>query len=195
VARIQTPQHVQDLQAEFKVREGFGLDLLETIQPVTLVGGQKVASSGYPRKSFGVISAGTGGAGTNIELALRCPAGRGIIILLESVSFDNVGGEVSARFDDGVAMTPISSTPTTKKFRDGRIEANIPDGILEVANPLSAAANGTFIGQYSCLAGDTVFVPVDVVLGDDSYYLIRNSADNAGLEVNFMWTEFLLEDR
>lgn len=195
MARIQTPQHVQELQAEFKVREPFGLELLETIQPTYSLGSQKVASTGYPRKAFGVISAGAGGVGTNIECALRCPGGVGIIIVLDHVSFDNVAGEISCRMTDGVAMATVSGVSAFKAYRDGRLTDSRPQGVLEIANPLTAAANGLFVGQYSTLADDTVRIDMDVILGSESYILFRNTTANAGLEINFNWTEFLLEDR
>lgn len=195
MARIQTPQHVQELQAEFKVREPFGLDLLETIQPTYQLGRQKIASVGYPKRCFAAVSAAAGGVGTQIECALECPAGRGILILLESASVENIGGRVTGRITDGVAMATVSSNPTTKAFQDGRVTASQPDGILAIANPLSAAPNGSFIGQYACLADDTLTIPYDVILGGGAYFLIRHSTSNAGLTVNFVWTEFLLEDR
>lgn len=195
MARIQTPQHVQELQAEFKVREQFGLELLETIQPTYSLGRQKIASTGYPRRCIGAVSAAAGGVGTNIECALRCPADVGIITLVESFSIVNLGAQASLRMDDDVAMDTISSTPTTKAFQDSRLAGNIPDTIMEIANPLTAAPNGAFVGLFSVLAGDTVQVPLNIVLGSNGYVLIRNETANSGMTVNFTWTEFLLEDR
>jgi len=196
MARIQTPQHVQELQAEFKVRDQFGLELLETIQPTYSLGIQKVASVGYPRKCFGIIEAGAGGVGTNIECALSCPTDIGIIILLETISVENLGGVVNARADDGGALATISAVGTSKHFRDTRINpVQRPDGVLNTLNPLTAAPNGTNVGAYSCLADDTLIIPVDVVLGGGGYFLLRNPTANAGLGVTFNWTEFLLEDR
>lgn len=196
MARIQTPQHVQELQAEFKVREQFALELIETIQPTYNLGIQKVASTGYPRKAFGIIEAGAGGVGTNIECALSCPSDIGIIILLESVSIENIGGVVNVRSDNGTALATISSTGTSKQFRDTRINpSQLPDGILTTQNPLTAAPNGRNVGAYSCLADDTVFIPLDVVLGSGGYCLVRNPTANVGLGITFNWIEFLLEDR
>jgi len=195
MARIQTPQHVQELQAEFKVREPFGLELLESIQPTYQLGRQKIASVGFPKRCFGAISGAAGGVGTNLELALECPAGRGIIILLESVSIENTNGRMTGRITDGVAMASVTSNPLTKAFQDGRTTDSLPDGIFNVANPLTAAPNGSFIGQYSCRTDETLILPFNVVLGGAAYFLMRHSSANVGATVNFMWTEFLLEDR
>jgi len=196
MARIQTPQHVQELQAEFKVREQFGLELLETIQPTYNLGLQKVASQGYPRKCFGVDNAAAGGAGTNVECALRCPADVGIIILLESVSITNIIGPCSLRADDGTPMASIVGTASTKQFRDTRINpAQQPDGVLETADPLTAAPNGNSVGLLEVLPDTRLDVVVDVVLGSGGYFLVRHEIANTALDVSFMWTEFLLEDR
>jgi len=77
MARIQTPQHVQELQAEFKVREQFGLELLETIQPTYSLGRQKIASTGYPRRCFGTIAAAAGGGRNQHRRIYPLPRGRG----------------------------------------------------------------------------------------------------------------------
>jgi len=195
MARIQTPQHVQELQAEFKVREPFGLELLETIQPTYQLGRQKIASTGYPKRCFGVTATGAGGVGTNRECALQCPADRGIVILLESFLIHNVAGIVSSRMDDGVAMATIDAVLTDKAFQDGRLADRIPDGILQAANPLTAAPNGRFIGQYSVAADNSLQINVNVILGGNSYFLIRENTANQALTVTWQWTEFLLEDR
>jgi len=196
MARIQTPQHVQELQAEFKVREAFGLELLETIQPTYALGLQKVASQGYPRKAFAFCAGAAGGVGTNVECIIRCPVNRGIILLLESWHVDNVGGEIQARADDGVLPTPIVGVQTFKQFRDTRVNpAVLPDAIIETSNPLTAAPNGQAIGQYTSIANDTLQVKADVVIGGGGYFLIRRSTANTALEVGFQWIEFLLEDR
>jgi len=199
MARIQTPQHGQELQAEFKIRETFGLELIETIQPTYQLGLQKVASEGYPRKAFGSDNAAAGGVGTNVECALRCPADIGIIILLETISITGpTAGSTLAtmRADDGAAMTPIVAAATTKQFRDTRINpAILPSGVLETANPLTAAPNGTHVGIITVLPDTTIVVKVDVVLGGGGYFLVRNGAVNAALDCDFTWTEFLLEDR
>jgi len=195
MARIQTPQTVQELQAEFKVREPFGLELLETIQPTYQLGRQKIASTGYPRDAFGVASAGAGGVGTNVECSIQCPANRGIVILVTSISFENLAGRVTLRMDDGTPATPSVVVSTTKAWQDGRLAGGIPDAILEIFNPLTAAPNGQFVGQYSGLADDTITIPLNVVLGGGSYILARDSTANSGNTVNFQWTEFLLEDR
>jgi len=196
MARIQTPQHVQELQAEFKVRSTFGLELLETVQPTYALGVQKVASQGYPRKAFGFCAGAAGGVGTNVECIIRCPEDIGIIILVEEFSFDNIGGEIQARADDGVLPTPIVGVQVNKQFRDTRINpAVLPDAIIETSNPLTAAPAGNPIGQYSVLADATQFIPVDCVLGGGGYFLVRSSTPNQALEIMFRWTEFLLEDR
>lgn len=195
MARIQTPQHVQELQAEFKVREQFGLELLETVQPTYQLGRQKIASTGYPRGCIGISNASAGGVGTNIENILTCPADRGIVILLEQVWVDDLAGRCTMRITDGVAPATISSTLASKTFRDGRLEGSIPDGILQVANPLSAAPNGRLITQAACLADDTKIFKPDIILGGGAYFLVRNNTSNGALSTTFLWTEFLLEDR
>lgn len=197
MARIQTPQHVQELQAEFKVRESFGLELIETIQPTYVLGSQKVASQGYPRKCFGACVGAAPGVGTNLECSLRCPPDVGIIILLETISISNLAGAVQLRASDGVAMTPIvAGAQLGKQFRDSRINpAQQPDGVLETSNPLTAAPNGTLISTAAVEADNTQLVTVNVVLGGTGYFLVRHLTANALMTVGFMWTEFLLEDR
>jgi len=195
VARIQTPQHVQELQAEFKVREPFGLELLETIQPTYSLGRQKIASTGYPRDCFGFITGAAGGVGTNVECALRCPAGTGIVVLLTKVLLVNVGASIDARADDGVAMASIVGQQTTKAFQDSRLAGGIPECILETANPLTAAPNGIGVGLYATPADVLEQIPLNVILGGNGYFLIRNRTANQAQTVNFEWTEFLLEDR
>jgi len=196
MARIQTPQHVQELQAEFKVREPFGLELLETIQPTVDVATQKVASQGYPRKCFGRLSVGAGGAGTNVECAIECPTDVGIVILLTKVNISDVGGTVELRAFSGTALGSTTGDSTQKHFRDSRINpAQRPDGALRGTDPLTAAPNGDRIALIEVPAGVTVFIEPDVILGGGGYWLVRQSTANAVLAVGFEWTEFLLEDR
>jgi len=195
MARIQTPQHVQELQAEFKVRQPFGLELLESIQPTYSLGRQKIASTGYPRNVIGFSSASAGGVGTNIECAVTCPADRGIVILLDEIWIEDITGKVTFRITDGVALATVSSEPITKAFRDGRLEGQIPDGILSIANPLSAAPNGAVVSQISIPADDTRIFKPDIILGGGAYFLVRQNTANVGMAITFMWTEFLLEDR
>jgi len=194
VARIQTPQHVQELQAEFKVREPFGLELLETIQPTYSLGRQKIASTGYPRKAMAVVSAGAGGVGTNIENIILCPSDVGIIVLLEEIWIENIGGRVTFRLTDGVAPATVSSTPNAARYRDGRLPGRA-QATFAIANPLTAAPNGEFVSQVACLADDTKIFPFDVILGAGDYFLTRQSTANAGMTTTFLWTEFLLADR
>jgi len=196
MARIQTPQHVQELQAEFKVREPFGLELLETIQPTYQLGLQKVASQGYPRKCMGIVIGAAGGVGTNTECAISCPSDIGIIILLESWSINHLNGNVTARADDGVAMATPATIQTTKAFRDTRINpAQLPDAILQDNDPLTAAPNGRQVGIYSVQTTDTNVFKVDAVIGGGGYFVIRRESSNTAMDVCFVWTEFLLEDR
>lgn len=194
MARIQTPQHVQELQATFKVREPFGLELLETIQPTYSLGAQKVASTGYPRNCFGVVVGAAGGVGTNVECALRCPADVGIVILLTKVLLINVAASIDANMTDGVAMTPIVDQQLGA-FQDGRLSGQLPVGIMETANPLTAAPNGFRVALYGTQADELVQIPLNVILGGDAYFLIRNRVANLAQTINFEWTEFLLEDR
>lgn len=198
MARIQTPQHVQELQGEFKVREPFGLELLETIQPTYSLGRQKVASTGFPKRAFGVVAAGAGGVGTNVEASLTCPADRGIVIVLNRWSITGLSAVtqvIEARITDNVAQATVSSVVANKAFQDGRIAPAIPDGILRTANPLTAAPNGQLVGVYNVLADDTLEIETNVILGGDAYFLLRDLTVNSPLTVNFHWTEFLLEDR
>jgi len=196
VARIQTPQHVQALQTEFKVRGPFGLELIETIQPVVLLGSQQVASEGYPRKAMGRLSAAAGGVGTNVEAVISCPADVGIILLLTRISFGDIGGFVELRADDGSALTDVTGSAIAKQFRDTRINpAQIPQGIIQGTDPLTAAPNGTKVAEIECPANVTVFVDPDVVIGGGGYFVIRQPTANTAVAVNFEWTEFLLEDR
>jgi len=194
MARIQTPQHVQELQAEFKVREQFGLELLETVQPVYSLGRQKVASLGYPRKCMGHVSV-TGGVGDHGELIITCPADVGIVINVDKIWVTDVAGEFGLRITDGVAPTDIVAASTNKAFRDGRIIDQLPDGILQSASPLAAAANGRRMAILENPAGETTQFDVDVILGGGAYFLLRNSTLNALITCAFLWTEFLLEDR
>ena len=197
MAKIQTPQHVQELTAEFKVREPFSVELLETIQPTYQLALQKVASQGYPRKCMGIVIGAAGGVGTNTECAITCPADVGIVILLESWSINHLNGNVTARVDDGVALASTVTVHGTKGFRDTRINpaAQLPDGILTDHDPLTAAPNGRQVGIYSVQTTDTNVFEVDTVIGGGGYFVIRRESANTAMDVCFMWTEFLLEDR
>jgi len=195
MARIQTPQHPQELQAEFKVRGPFGLELLETIQPTYQLGRQKIASVGYPLKAIGIVSGAAGGAGTNTEAVLTCPAELGIIILLEQILIRNTAGTVSLRIWQGDPLASVQTTFLRKAFRDTRIVDSLPQGIIQSAIPLTAAANGLQVGSISSVADDTVIIEPEVVLGSGGFFLVREDTADAALEVTFMWTEFLLEDR
>jgi len=195
MARIQTPQTVQEVQAEFKIRESFGLEMLETIQPTYDVGRGKVASTGYPRKAVGLCSGAAGGVGTNLECTLICPADIGLVIVLERIIIEDIGGLLSIRMSTGVAQATVSSNPITKAFRDGRLATILPQGILAIANPLSAASNGIGVGLINVAAATTLRFDLDMVLGGGSWAGLRNSTANDALSVTFFWTEYLLEDR
>jgi len=196
MARIQTPQHVQELQAEFKVREQFGLELLETVQPTYNLGDQKIASTGYPRKCMGEVAGAAGGAGTNVELCITCPADRGIVILLESIIIDNLAGRTDFRITDGVALATVQiADVATKAFRDGRLVDQLPDGLLQVFDPLTAAPNGRLIGRASCIANTSLPIELNIILGGGAYFLSRNPTANGAAACTYLWTEFLLEDR
>lgn len=195
MARIQTPQHVQELQAEFKVREQFGLELLETVQPTYQLGRQKIASTGYPRKAMAVIAGGAGGVGENTECSLTCPADIGILILLEEIWIRDIGGSVGMRIWNGAALADVATIETSKNFRDGRITAASPDGIIRTSDPLTAAPNGDEVASISVLADDTIIFKPEIILGGGAFFLVRQSTANVGLTVTMLWTEFLLEDR
>lgn len=195
MARIQTPQHVQDLQAEFKVREPFGLDLLETIQPTYSLGQQKVASTGYPRRCIGEINAAAGGAGTNVECVLTCPPDLGIIILLETVVTRGAAGSTSLRMEGIAPLASVVGAHLTKAYRDTRIFDSLPQGVLQDANPLTAAPNGTRVGSMATPTNVTYAFEVNVVLGSGGFFLVREDSADTVLETTFLWTEFLLEDR
>jgi len=194
MARIQTPQHVQELQAQFKIRAPFGLELLETIQPTFSVGDQKVASTGYPRKCMAESQAAAT-ANDNGECIITCPADRGIVLVVDEVWISDVAGSLNLRIDDGTALTDITTTFSTKGFRDARIPDQLPDAIVQSANPLAAAPNGRSIGLVENPTGVTSRYPVGMILGGGAYFLVRQNSTNAAMTVTFLWTEFLLEDR
>jgi len=194
MAKIQTPQHVQELQAEFKVRSQFDLELLETIQPTYSVATNRVASIGYPRKCMGHTGI-TAGVGDNSECILTCPADVGIIIHIEGVWITDVTGSMTLRADDGVAPAVVIATSTAKAFRDGRIIDQLPDGILQTAEPLSAAPNGAQVALIENLDDSSKWYELDWILGSGAYFLVRRSTANAVLTVAWKWTEYLLEDR
>jgi len=194
MARIQTPQHVQELQAEFKIRETFGLELLETVQPTFSLGAQKIASLGYPRKCM-AHQAGTAGVGENSEMIITCPADRGIVILVERVEISSLDGAFGFNMTDGVAPASIAATSAAIAFRDGRIIDQRPDAIVQFADPLTAAPNGRQVGSGTDPAGETSIWNLDFILGGGAYFLVRQNVANLGFAVNWYWTEFLLEDR
>jgi len=194
MAKIQTPGHVQELQAEFKVREPFDLELLETIQPTVDVASQRIASLAYPRKCMG-HGALTAGAGQNSEIILTCPSDVGIIIQIEEIWITDAT-TVHLRCDDGTPPVAPSAVLVDQGFRDGRIIDQLPDGIIQTADPLSAAPNGRRVSQVDIpTAPATGIFPIDWVLGSGSYFLVRQVTANAALAVTWLWTEFLLEDR
>lgn len=198
MARIQTPQHVQELQAEFKVREQFGLELLETIQPTYSLGRQKVASTGYPRKCIGLFTGAAGGVGTNLELVLSCPPDVGIVIVVDELWARNLDGAATLRISNGAALATIVDTQTTKNYRDARLASSVagrPQGVINTCNPLTAAPNGDQIALINGLADDTLVLKPEIILGGGDFFLLRESNSNTALICDMMWTEFLLEDR
>jgi len=92
-------------------------------------------------------------------------------------------------------MASITGTHLEKAFQDSRLAPILPESVLESANPLTGAPNGVRVGNYENPVDTTVEYPLNVVLGGDGYILIRTSGANAALTVNWVWTEFLLEDR
>jgi len=194
VARIQTPQHVQELQAQFKIREQFGLELLETVQPTFSLGDVKIASTGYPRKCMAESNVAAT-AGDNGECIITCPADIGIVLRVDEVWISDKAGSLNLRIDDNTALTDITTTFATKGFLDGRIRDQLPDAIIQSANPLQAAPNGRSIGLIENPAGVTDRYPVGIILGGGRYFLVRSNTVNTAFTCTWLWTEFLLEDR
>jgi len=195
MARIQTPGHVSSLQSEFKIREPFGLELLETIQPVAIATDvtELVASQDYPRKAFGMIQT-SAVAASNAQCELTSTAGTGKIFQLNGILHENdIAGRFTYRVTDGVAIAnPVAVT--TKVYADLRILA-LPDLILSGSTPLTAAPDGRVAAQVNMLGDTSLYVPMNVVLGGGAYFLVRNSTVNETLVCTFFWTEYLLEDR
>jgi len=125
MARIQTPQHVQELQAEFKVREPFGLELLETIQPTYSLGRQKIASTGYPRDAMGRMGVTAGGVGTNAQAVVQGRGGRGVVYLYQrAIIIKPTDGIVEIRASIGATISVTEAL--SKTFLDQRIAVTPP---------------------------------------------------------------------
>jgi len=200
VSRVQTPQHVQELQREFKIREGFGLELLETIQPTYILAAPvgAVASQGYPRTCVGTINGTAGGVGENVQNSITGPGNRGIIYQITRILTTFVtDGSVDLRIDDGVAIAATETVSISKRFTDARIPqlASIPDAVLAESSPLTAAQDGQLIGRIAGLAATMVDLPVSIILGAGTYFLMSNQTTNENMFTTYFWTEYLLEDR
>lgn len=196
MVQIQTPQVVEEARAQFKIREGFDLDLLETIQPTYQVSSRRIASTAYPRTAMGRQARAAGGVGTNGQLEITGRADQGKIYLVDEVRIESVTATTyQLRIFDGAAIASTQTEATAKRYTDTRLFAQLPDALLTSSIPLTAAPDGRLIGTVIMAAAESRVIPLGIVLSDDTFFLIRNLTANEALECTWSWTEFLLEDR
>jgi len=197
VPRIQTPQHVQALMGDFKIRSPFGLFLREDIQPVVVIAdlsGSSVADRGFPRAAMGQDSEAAGGVGTNTEVACVGVGGRGLIYHLTAVIVFHTTDGVF-QFRTGAAETTLVDNPDDKTYMDLRIVTDRPNLSLAADAPLTANRIGTPVATVGGLAETSHLYPLDVVLGAGQFFSVSNSNANEAQTTVFYWTEYLLEDR
>jgi len=196
MARIQTPQVIQEARAEFKVRGDFDLELLETVQPTYQVSRRGVASTAYPRECMGRVADGAG-AGANGQCAITGRTGQGKIYVVDSVQIDVLLTSVyQLRIDSGTAIAAAETESVSKRFTDTRLgAAPLPDAFLSSSTPLTAAPDGLLVGSMPMLANTFHRILLGVVLAEGTYFLVRNLTANEAMSVTYFWTEFLLEDR
>ena len=196
MAKIQTPQYGQNLKREFKVREEIELDLLETIQPVSIVSDivTGAAGSGYPRRCIGLVQTAAGGVGTNAQCELTAPADMGLVFQLNGLLHEQaVSGRITYRVTDGVDIaTPVEVFD--KSFADLRTPG-LPALVTSGSTPLTAAADGIRVGQINMLDDTTLYVPMNIIMGAGDYFLVREGTANEALICTFFWTEYMLEER
>ena len=196
MARIQTPQIVEEARAQFKIRDQFNLELLETIQPTYAVSDRRIASTAYPRSAIGRQARAAGGVGTNAQLEITGRANQGKVYLVDKVEIDSATGTTyQLRIFDGAAIASTQTSSASKAYIDTRLFAQSPDALLTSSFPLTAAPDGLLIATVIMDAAETRVIPLGIVLAEDTYFLIRNLTANEALECTWFWTEFLLEDR
>jgi len=197
--RIQTPQHVDALRAEFKMRFPLSLELGTTLHPMAIVAdltGGGFPSLAYPRDCIGFVSQAAGGAGTNAQNICISNPDRGLVYVLTLALVSKpAAGEVSLRVSQGGGAIAGTTAVTSKSFLDQRQGTTLPDLTIAREAPLTAAVDGEEVGRVQFSAADTIAVPLNVILGGNDFFLMANNDANELMRTTYYWTEFLLEDR
>jgi hypothetical protein len=195
---INTPDHVEKLRTEFKVREGFGLWLLEDLLPVVMVAdlsGPAAGGTSYPRDAIGNLDSAAGGAGTNVQHMVQSEPNRGIVFQVNGVSImkPSSSGRVTLVLGTGTITGGVGDS--NKQLADVRLQPGVPDGAIVASAPVTALTLGSRVGQFTVLGNENVFIPLNVFLGAQDFVGITNQTTNEQLVTTWYWTEHMVEDR
>ena len=183
-----------------RIAEQFGLDVSETIQLTVPVGDMVTPNlfTGYPKGAWGRVSQNPPGVGDISQCIIQSVPDRGIVYHVTGVWITET--TVTGNIRLNVGNSDISGSTafllgTQKAYTDTR-DRGTPDCNIATSGPLVANMDGDTVQVYGTDGpGWTGFIPLDVVLGEQGFLLIKNDVENEILDVSWRWTEYLLEDR
>jgi len=200
MTRIQTPSHAEALRVEFKTREPVSPILSNVISPVVVLSdlsGANPAGTGYPRGGLGFTSVAAGGVGTNAQNVVRGVEGRGFVWVVDAVLINKGAiGAAQIRLANGAAIAGLTQG-FGFGFTDQRVGDRAPDLFLGVSTPLTAAIDGTQVGNVEfAVVNDSLLIPLGIILGSESDWVsIVNGTTNESMTSTWYWTTYELEDR
>jgi len=195
---IQTPQPVEKLARQYRIRNPDGLFLEDALVPVVLVddlSGAAVIDRGYPRDCIGRINLGAPGAG-NVQQFVWQPVNRGITSQLNAILFDPVGGTQPFEVEivrAGTALAITTSSNLTKTFVDCRLTNRELPSVQIGSNVVVVGTNDGVPVFRARLGADAIF-PFSFKGVDGGGVLVVQQTANLSAGVTFFWTEYLASE-
>lgn len=178
-----------------RVLGGYRADLEESIQPVALVS-DLVANNlfeGFPKHAYGRCVRAAGGVGTNVQCIIQSVPDRGIVYHVTGAWITAPTAGIQMLIGNAVLAANVPATD--KAYADAR-DASLPNALLTTSIPITASLEGRFFTLLNVTGSEAQrWVPLNFVLGELGFLNIANDTANEVLEVNWQWTEYLLEDR
>jgi len=196
---IQSPNPGQKVARQYRIQGGVNLFLETGLRPVVIVddlSGGGVADRGFPRNAAGARTEPAGGVGTNAQCMVHNVAGKGIIAHVTQALVVSTAAPDTVQLRVGNATSgDLGLTIVVARYRDVRV-VTPTNAIVGGNTPLTAAIDGVLVQTWRNVNGttDSVLLPMDFILGDDDFVNINNGATNAGLQVSYWWTEYLLDE-
>lgn len=125
--------------------------------------------------------------GQYVGMQLRNPAGSGVTVILNALSFNcDTGGVNVDVISAGVAFATAGQVGVNKLLGGAAPKALIRTE--DTAAPISAAVA---LWRTRCLSGDTKYVPLvdPIVLAEGAGVVVQCASVSAGLSVSFGWNE------